>query len=91
VLARVLKTEIREFPSVFQCSRVLNLAINAHEILCFQLHGWTVTAEGGGNQSDSQRENTILSAMKAARRNAVLSECIIADALIEPIWMSDSA
>jgi hypothetical protein len=33
VLARVLKIEIRVFPSVFECSRVLLLAINAHEII----------------------------------------------------------
>jgi hypothetical protein len=33
VLARVLKIEICEFPSVLECPRVLNLAINAHEIL----------------------------------------------------------
>jgi hypothetical protein len=33
VLARVLKIEIRVFPSVFECSRVLNMAIDAHEII----------------------------------------------------------
>ena len=32
-MGRVLKTGIYEFPSVFECSRVLNLAINAHEII----------------------------------------------------------
>jgi hypothetical protein len=32
----VLKTRIREFTSVFECSRVLNFAINAHEIIYFQ-------------------------------------------------------
>jgi hypothetical protein len=35
VLVRVLKIEIREFTSVFECSRVLNLAINAHEIILY--------------------------------------------------------
>jgi hypothetical protein len=33
VLARVLKTEVCEFPSVFEYIRVVNLAINAHEII----------------------------------------------------------
>jgi len=33
VLARVLKLRICIFPSVFECSRVLYLAINAHEII----------------------------------------------------------
>jgi len=45
VLARVLKTEVLEFPSVFECARVLNLAINAHEIICLQPLIGTVTAE----------------------------------------------
>jgi hypothetical protein len=45
LLARVLNAEICEFPSVFECSRVLDLAINAHEIICIQLHILTVTAE----------------------------------------------
>jgi hypothetical protein len=31
--ARVLKMEIREFPSVFECSRVLKVAIDAHELI----------------------------------------------------------
>ncbi len=29
-MARVLKTGICKFPGVFECLRVLNLAINAH-------------------------------------------------------------
>jgi hypothetical protein len=33
VLARVLKFGICGFPSVFECPRVLLLAINAHEII----------------------------------------------------------
>jgi hypothetical protein len=33
VLARVLKIRLHVFPSVFECSRVLYLAINAHEII----------------------------------------------------------
>jgi hypothetical protein len=37
--------EIREFPCFFECSRVLNLAINAHEIICLEPLGETVTAE----------------------------------------------
>ena len=32
-MARVLKTEICEFPNAFECSRVLKLAINAHAII----------------------------------------------------------
>jgi hypothetical protein len=47
VLRKVLKIEIREFPSVFECSRVLNFAINAHEIICLQPLSLTVTAEAG--------------------------------------------
>lgn len=41
----MLKIEIREFPSVFECSRVLNLAINAHEIIFLQQLSGTVTTE----------------------------------------------
>jgi hypothetical protein len=48
VLARVLKLRIRIFPSVFECSRVLYLAINAHEIICLQPLSITVTAKGFG-------------------------------------------
>jgi hypothetical protein len=33
VLARVLKMEIREFPRVFECSRVLKVAIDVHELV----------------------------------------------------------
>jgi hypothetical protein len=36
VLRKVLKIEIREFPSVFECSRVPNLVIYAHEIIFLQ-------------------------------------------------------
>jgi len=45
VLARVLKFRICVFPSVFECLRVLNLAINAHEIFQMQSVSVTVTAE----------------------------------------------
>ncbi len=45
VLARVLKTEKLKFPNVFECLRVLNLAINAHEIICFQSLNRSVRAE----------------------------------------------
>jgi hypothetical protein len=31
--ARVLKMEIRRFPGVFECSRVLKVAIGAHELV----------------------------------------------------------
>jgi hypothetical protein len=44
VSARVLKTEIRKFPSVFECSRGLNLATNAYEIIYLQLLSITVRA-----------------------------------------------
>ena len=33
VLARVLKFRDCVFPNIFECSRVLSLAINAHEII----------------------------------------------------------
>jgi hypothetical protein len=45
VLARVLKIGIRVFPSVFECSRVLKIAIDAHEIICLPSLRVTVTAE----------------------------------------------
>ena len=41
----MLKIEIREFPSVFECSRVLIFAINPHEIICLQPLSLTVRAE----------------------------------------------
>jgi hypothetical protein len=34
VLARVLKVVALKFSNVFECSRVLDLAINAREIIC---------------------------------------------------------
>ena len=49
MLARVLKIEIRVFPNVFECSRVLKIAIDAHEILCLQSLRVTVTAEVAGS------------------------------------------
>jgi hypothetical protein len=45
VLARVLKIEIPVFPNVFECSRVLKIAIDAHEIICLPSLRVTVTAE----------------------------------------------
>jgi hypothetical protein len=45
----VLKIEIRVFPSVFECSRVLYVAIDAHEIICLQSLSVTVTAEVAGS------------------------------------------
>jgi hypothetical protein len=45
VLTRVLKIEIRVFPNVFECSRVLKIAIDAHEIIWLQSLRVTVTAE----------------------------------------------
>jgi hypothetical protein len=49
VLARVLKIEILVFPSVFECSRVLKIAIDAHEIIWLQSLRVTVTAEVAGS------------------------------------------
>jgi hypothetical protein len=49
VLARVLKIEIRVFPNVFECSRVLKIAIDAHEIIWLQSLRVTVTAEVAGS------------------------------------------
>jgi hypothetical protein len=49
VLARVLKIEIPVFPNVFECSRVLKIAIDAHEIICLPSLRVTVTAEVAGS------------------------------------------
>lgn len=53
VLTRVLKIEICELPNVFECSRVLKLAINASEMLCYQSVIPTVTIEAVGSIPDS--------------------------------------
>ncbi len=40
---------VLKFPSVFECSRVLNLAIDAHEMLCYQSVIRSVTEEVAGS------------------------------------------
>ena len=38
-----------DFPSVFACSRVLNFAIDAHDVFCLQYVSVSVTAEVAGS------------------------------------------
>jgi hypothetical protein len=45
MLARVLKFGNCDFPSLFECPRVLLLAINTHQISWIQLVSVTATAE----------------------------------------------
>jgi hypothetical protein len=59
VLARVLKIEIRVFPNVFECSRVLKIAIDAHEIIWLQSLRVTVTAEVAGSSPVVPAINTL--------------------------------
>jgi hypothetical protein len=68
VLARVLKIEIRVFPNVFECSRVLKIAIDAHEIICLQSLIVTVTAEVAGS-------SPVVPAIHSKR----LRECLASD------------
>jgi hypothetical protein len=51
----MLKLRICVFLGVFECSRVLSLAINAHEIIYIRPVSVTVTAEVGCDELDQYR------------------------------------